>query len=38
MFAYVIFTGLLAIALNLCVMLASRRLLAGHAREASAHA
>jgi sulfonate transport system permease protein len=37
MFAYVIFTGVLAIALNNCVVLASRWLLAGHTREASAH-
>jgi ABC-type nitrate/sulfonate/bicarbonate transport system permease component len=38
MFAYVIFTGVLAIVLNNGIMIASRRLLAGHDREASAHA
>jgi len=35
MFAYVLFVGVLAIALNACLVVASRRLLPGHTREAA---
>jgi ABC-type nitrate/sulfonate/bicarbonate transport system permease component len=38
MFAYVIFTGVLAISLNACLIFASGKLLRGFAREAAAHA
>jgi ABC-type nitrate/sulfonate/bicarbonate transport system permease component len=35
MFADVLFIGVLAIALNACLVVASRRLLPGHTREAA---
>jgi ABC-type nitrate/sulfonate/bicarbonate transport system permease component len=37
MFAYVLFIGLLAIALNGCLILAARRLLPAYGREAANH-
>jgi hypothetical protein len=38
MFAYVVFAGVLAIALNGCLLLAARRLIPGHVHGTPGHA